>query len=120
MSPRPGPASLAGTDPTGTSRELTFDAPTLVLVVKPGCESCGPFLGGAPALDGASVVVVSAHVGPWPQATAVWRAPAWLRRWEVDLAPHYLLVEPRGPVIIAEGALLDWEQVLEEIGAARA
>ena len=114
--PRPGPTVLRGVDPTGAWREMALVRDTLVLVVKPGCDSCRPFLAAAPPYAHGDVVVVTSHEGPWAEARGVWRAREWLRAWRADAAPCYLVIDPRGPLIRAEGALFTWDQVLREVG----
>ncbi len=108
---------LRGVDPTGVKREMVLVRETLVLVVKPGCDSCRPFLVATPTYARGDVVVVTSHEGSWAEAPGVWRAPEWLHDWRADAAPYYLVVDPRGPVIRREGALFSWDQVLAEADA---
>ncbi len=91
---------------------------TIALVVKPGCDSCGAFLATTPRYAPGDVIVVTSYEGRWPEARNVWRAPQWLRTWRADAAPYYLALDPRGPVIRAEGALFSWDQVLAEVAAS--
>ncbi len=95
---------------------MALERDTLVLVVKPGCDSCRPFLSAIPTYEYGDVVVVTSYEGRWDEARTVWRAREWLGTWRADAAPSYLVVDPRGPLIRAEGALFSWDQVVAEVG----
>jgi hypothetical protein len=117
---RPAPATAWGRALDGTLVRLAFDRPTLVVAVKPSCDSCRDFVfGGIEELDGVAVVVVSASADGASQwagaARRVVVAPRLLEALGVRWPPFYVLIDPVGPKVIAEGAVFSAAQVAGEI-----
>jgi uncharacterized protein YcgI (DUF1989 family) len=99
---------------------IVFDRFTLVVAVKPSCDGCRDFVGGAlNELSDVTVVVVSATAdgaAEWASAARpVVIAPELLVALEVRWPPFYVLVDPEGPRVAAEGVVFSAAQVAEEI-----
>jgi hypothetical protein len=120
--PRDVPRTVRATTLAGEAREVELAGPTLLVVVKPGCDGCRPFvLDELVELEGVPLVVLSPVAAPpdeWARARReILVAPEALAALEVRFPPVYLLVDPaRG--VLAEGTLFDPAQVAAEIAQA--
>jgi hypothetical protein len=106
----------------GSTLEIAFDEPTVVVAIKESCDGCREFVvGSLDALADVKVVVVSATMprgDEWSRAVReVLVAPELLDALGLRGAPHYVLVLPGGPRVVAEGAVFSASQVASEIAS---
>ncbi len=112
------PSSLTGVDSQGVRVTVTFARRTLVLAVKPNCDSCHDFLSGPPtAFEGFDVVLVSAT--PFAEdvivAGRLLVAPEWMAQARIVTAPSYTVIDPSEGRVVTEGVAFAPSQVAREI-----
>ena len=117
---RPAPAGYEGTV-RGHPVRATFDALTVVVAVKEGCDGCRDFVFStdAGALASRAVLVISAH----EFSSDEWRAaprdvvvtPSLWSALDIRSAPFYVLVDPVASRVVSEGVVFAPEQVAREI-----
>lgn len=120
-SPRPAPASIEGITPDGRSVSLTITDPTLVLAVKEDCDGCRDVVERGVAVPGVTVVLVAERAGALVGAVGLALvAPGAMDALGLRWPPTYVLVDPEGPRVVAEGSVFSSEQVAAEVLAALA
>jgi hypothetical protein len=117
---RPAPARAEGRAMDSSPVSIVFDHLTLVVAVKAGCDGCRDFLfSDLHELAGVTVVVASASddgAAEWSGAARpVVVAPQLLAALDVRWPPFYVLVDPDGPRVVAEGVVFSAAQVAKEI-----
>lgn len=119
---RPAPRESLGHTLDGQPIRLRFDSMTLVVAIKASCDGCRDFVhGDLTELAGVPLVVVSATDEGAPEWSggrrAVVVAPELLKALDVRWPPFYVLVDPEGPRVVAEGVVFASAQVAQEIAA---
>ncbi|MGH9021390.1 MAG: hypothetical protein ACRDV0_10300 [Acidimicrobiales bacterium] len=119
--PRSAPASISGTTAAGEPVTVVFVRPTLVVAVKADCDGCRDFLAGAGAdVEGVDQVVVASDASAIGDSTLLAIvSPEAMRLLGLSWPPTYVLVDPRGPTVVAEGAVFSAAQVASEVAPFR-
>jgi hypothetical protein len=117
---RPAPREALGHALSGTPVRLNFDAKTLVVAVKASCDGCREFVhGDLEELSDVALVVVSATdegAQEWAGGQRpVYVAPELMKELDVRWPPFYVLIDPEGPRVVAEGVVFSSAQVAQEI-----
>lgn len=117
---RAAPRAATGHALDGGVVELVFERLTLVVAVKPSCDGCRDFIEGSlDELAGVEVVVVSATAEgatEWANAVRpVLICPELLTALDVRWPPFFVLVNPDGPRVVAEGVVFSAAQIAHEI-----
>ena len=113
---RPAPSSYLVQFAGDSEQRRSFNALTLVVAVKPGCDGCRDFVEGQHGLaEVVDVVVVAAIDDPaWQERDVVVSSGLW-RDLEIRSAPFYVLIDPARALVVAEGSVFSPAQVAEEI-----